>query len=74
VNVQVRLHGSLADRLRGGFGRVSLPDDATVEHILGALDLPKLMCVYIVNGGAAKRSASLRDGDRVEVYPPVAGG
>lgn len=74
MEIEVRLRGAFIDRLPNGRGSVELPDGAAVEEILKTLELPGLQCVYVVNGGPVKRGTPLRQGDRVEIYPPTAGG
>lgn len=73
VRVEVRLKGSLADRFPDGRTEVEVAEGATVEALVGALGLPRASYVFAVNG-AAVRGHALRDGDRVQIYPPMAGG
>ena len=47
---------------------------AAVEALIEALDLPRSSYIFVVNGATAVRGAPLRDGDRVQVIPPMAGG
>ncbi len=64
-------------RVRGGPGEpttVELEDGATVGAVLAHLGLPAAISVCTVNGAVASRTQRLRDGDRVEVHPPLAGG
>jgi sulfur carrier protein ThiS len=74
VRVDVRLRGSLADRLPGGTGSVDLPDGARADELLAAVGLPTMPCVFVVNGAATDGRRLLANGDRVEVHPPMAGG
>ncbi|MGZ8572086.1 MAG: MoaD/ThiS family protein [Actinomycetota bacterium] len=74
VNVEVSLRGALAERLPGGRGTVELPDGATVDVLREALGLPAIHCIYVVNGVAVERGAPVTDGDRVQIFPPAAGG
>ena len=74
VKIDVALKGALAERLPGGRGTVELPDGATVDILREALGLSTLHCIYVLNGVAVDRSASIVDGDRVQIFPPVAGG
>jgi sulfur carrier protein ThiS len=74
TQVHVTLKGPLAERLPGGGGEMDVPEPATVEALQRILDLPPRVCVVIVNGAAAKASTPLADGDRVQVFPPMAGG
>lgn len=74
IRVVVTLKGALADRLPGGRGEVDVPEPATVEALTGLLGLPPRICVVVVNGAAAEPGTLLADGDRVQVFPPMAGG
>ena len=74
IRVEVTLKGTLADRVPGGRTVLELPVGAPAEAILAAVGLPVAPCVYAINGVAEKGSAPLYDGDRVVVYPPMAGG
>ena len=74
LRVEVTLKGALADRVPGGRAALELPAGALAEAILTAFDLPVAPCIYAINGAAATGTAPLHDGDRVVVYPPMAGG
>ena len=49
-------------------------EGAAVEVLIEALDLPRASYIFAVNGATALRGLALHDGDRVQVYPPMAGG
>jgi sulfur carrier protein ThiS len=72
--IQLRLRGGLATRLPGGRGPIDLPDDATVDRILERFGISRVACICIRNGAAVPTGTPLRDGDRVEIIPPMAGG
>jgi sulfur carrier protein ThiS len=74
VRIHVTLKGSLADRLPGGRGELDVAEGSTVEAVFEGLDVPGRQCVVVVNGAAVKADAVLRAGDRLQVFPPVAGG
>jgi molybdopterin converting factor small subunit len=74
VKVEVVLKGALAERLPGGRGTVELPDGATVDVLREALGLLAIHCIYVVNGVAVERGAPVSSGDRVQIFPPAAGG
>lgn len=74
MRVHVTLKGTLADRLPGGSGEVEVPDGSTVGRVSDRLGLPGRHCVFVVNGQAVKPDAVLRDGDRLQAFPPMAGG
>ncbi|MFZ5852086.1 MAG: hypothetical protein ACOYY2_11940 [Actinomycetota bacterium] len=73
MRVTVTAKGHVADRLPGPV-EVELPDGAGPGEAARAAGLPALSYVYVVNGTALARGARLRDGDRLWLYPPSAGG
>ena len=82
MNVQVKLYGALRRyRPAGAPGEahtpcaVALPPVATVETLLAQLNIPDgLASAAAVNDEAVETDHSLRDGDRVSLFPPSAGG
>ena len=74
MRVHVTLKGSLADRLPGGRGELDVAEGSTVAAVFERLDVPGRQCVVVVNGTAVKAATVLREGDRLQVFPPVAGG
>lgn len=74
VKVEIALKGALAERLPGGRGTVELPDGATVDVLREALGLSAIHCIYVINGAAVERNAPVSSGDRVQIFPPAAGG
>ncbi|MBC7266741.1 MAG: MoaD/ThiS family protein [Coriobacteriia bacterium] len=53
---------------------IDLPDGTTVGQVIAMLGLPDEPRVVFVNGRHAPDDHVLRDGDRLAVFPPVAGG
>ncbi len=54
---------------------LELPDGTTVGELLNHLGLPQdAVKVVFVNGRHAEFEQVLADGDRVGIFPPVAGG
>jgi molybdopterin converting factor small subunit len=88
VTVYLRLFGEFreylpegtATRAAGGGGRASieLPEGATVFTLVDQLGLPyeaeEGVLVAAVNDEVADLKASLREGDVVSMFPPLAGG
>ncbi len=74
MRVHVTLKGALADRLPDGRGEVEVPDGSTVGDLAQRLGLPGRHCVFVVNGQTVKADALLTDGDRLQAFPPMAGG
>lgn len=55
--------------------RIQLEENATVSTLLKLLNLPeKTEKMIFLNGIRAKEDASLKNGDRVGIFPLVAGG
>lgn len=75
--VEVVLKGTLVRQvpdLADGRGPVELVDDATLATLLERLGLPTAPYVAVVDGTAVRGAVPLRDGARVELHPPMAGG
>lgn len=79
MRVRVQLFASLGryapESGLEGFQEVDLGDGATVQDLLSRLRVPReAIKLVFVNGVHAKPETVLRHGDRVGVFPPVAGG
>jgi sulfur carrier protein ThiS len=77
VIIEVVLRGMLAQQVQqlpDGRGVVELADDATLETLRHELGLPTAPYIAVVDGTAVRGAAPLRDGARVELHPPMAGG
>ncbi len=79
ITVQAKLFATLRrqypDLEIGEAMPVELPDDATVQHLLDKLDLPREQVkIIFVNGIIKREKASLSDGDEIGIFPPVGGG
>lgn len=75
--VDVVLKGTLADRVTlapGGRCQVDLSEGATLATLLMTLELPTAPYIAVIDGTAVRGAAALRDGARVEIHPPMAGG
>lgn len=53
---------------------IELTDGASVADVIGLLGLPDQPRVVFVNGRHAAEDRLLADGDRLAIFPPVAGG
>ncbi len=51
-----------------------LEPGATVADVIVALGLPDQPRIVFIGGRHAEESAELHEGDRVAIFPPVAGG
>jgi sulfur carrier protein ThiS len=78
VRVEVHLHAGLVrfapEPARASYKR-EFPDGARVADVLASFDLPAERRVIVgVDGEAAKPEDVLRDGSRIDLVPPIAGG
>ncbi len=74
ARIAVRLKGALAGRFPGGRTTVEVEAGERVGRLVELLDLPRSSYIFVVNGAAVGPAHPMRDGDRVDVYPPMAGG
>lgn len=79
VRVEVQLHATLASFLppsgRDGAAILDLDDGVTVADVVGRLGIPAdLSRIVLVNGHDVEDTTGLRDGDVVDIFPPLAGG
>ncbi len=77
IEVEVRLFGNLREKAPGSGepSLLTLPEGATVDDLLNHLEIPRQLSKLIfVNGVRSDTSTRLKQGDRVGIFPPVAGG
>ena len=79
MNVDVALFAYLADYQPDGLGgraprAFTLKEDATIASVIESLGLPDEPRIVFVNGKHAEEPDVLREGDRLAIFPPVAGG
>ena len=79
IHVAVRLHAVLRRHHPGPNAHqpfeVEMASGSNVSALIPALKLPpELVWVASVNGEAVEMDQLLHDGDRVSLFPPVAGG
>jgi sulfur carrier protein ThiS len=79
ITVEVRLYATLLKyRPRLGIGEpllTTLDDRARLRNLLDELKIPrKDIAVVFVNGKWAEEEYVLRNGDRIAIFPPIAGG
>ena len=79
IEVTVRLYGSLKEYLQGDEADIpmiiKLRNETTLEKLLESLTIPvEEVVVTLVNSSAVGKSHSLKDGDVVDVFPPLIGG
>jgi len=79
MNIEVRLFADLRDYLPPGSDRFSCQleadDGARVEDVLNLLNIsnsmPKIILINSIHGN---QEETLKDGDVISVFPPIAGG
>ncbi len=79
MKIKVRLFANLRDYLPPGSDRFSCQfatdDGSRVEDILNELKIPdELPKIILLNGVHSNREESLKDGDVISIFPPIAGG
>ena len=79
MNVDLALFASLSQFQPDGQGgrharTIELAHGTTIEDVIASLGLPDQPRVVFVNNRHAEECAPLNDGDRLAIFPPVAGG
>jgi sulfur carrier protein ThiS len=79
MKVEVVLFAHLADFQPDGKGgrhsrTFDLAEGTTIADVIAMLGLPDEPRVIFVNNRHAEEAAVLHDGDRLAIFPPVAGG
>ncbi|MBI5252510.1 MAG: MoaD/ThiS family protein [Desulfomonile tiedjei] len=79
MELSVRLYGTLRERFpsycHSEGQRVVLPDNATVEDLLGALGIARSdVLVVSTNGRILKADDTIRSGDGVNIFQSILGG
>ncbi len=79
MQIEVKLFATLRDYLPEGSGRFSykmeIDHHTRVQDVLAKLKIPEEMPkIILVNGIHGKKDQTLKDGDVLSVFPPVAGG
>jgi molybdopterin converting factor small subunit len=79
MQIELVLIASLEDYYPGGGGRsgsrlLDILDRSDVAGVVALLALPDVPRAVFVNGRRAAEDVVLGDGDRLAIFPPVAGG
>lgn len=79
MKVEVRLFATLARYLpepsESGSATVEIPEGSTARQLVSVLGIPAgIPVVILVNGQDATPDQTLRDGDTLTLFPPLAGG
>lgn len=78
MRIELALFASLTAFYPGGGERgaraLEVEDGTTVIDVIEDLGLPDAPRIIFVNNRGADEETVLRDGDRLAVFPPIAGG
>ena len=79
MEIEVKLFATLRDYLPKGSSRFSckmeIDGHTRVNDILSRLKIPEeIPKILLVNGIHAKKDQTLKEGDVLSIFPPVAGG
>ena len=80
MKIELKLYASLARFMpdqKGGSASsvIDVGEGTTISELLEALRVPaNAVKLIFLNGVHAKRDQVLKEGDRVGIFPPVAGG
>ncbi len=79
MKVDIALFAFLADYQPDGEGgrharTFDVPEGTTIADMIVTLGLPDQPRIVFVNNRHAPESAELHDGDRLAIFPPIAGG
>jgi sulfur-carrier protein len=79
MNVDVALFASLSQFQPDGLGGTrarsfDLTEGTTIAQVIDSLGLPEQPRVVFVNSRHADEDSALQEGDRLAIFPPVAGG
>ncbi|MBD3171671.1 MoaD/ThiS family protein [Candidatus Bathyarchaeota archaeon] len=76
MKITVKTYASLREYTDGeGTVSMELDDEACVGDVLRKLGIPRdEVKILMLNGRRVKLGAQMGDGDRLAVFPPIAGG
>jgi sulfur carrier protein ThiS len=79
MKIEMNLYASLSryapDRSSGKRFVMEITEGTKIRDLLAQMKLPKeAVKIIFLNGVHASADATLRDGDRLGIFPPVAGG
>ena len=79
MKIELNLYASLAeylpDKARGNPNTIELSEGTTIRQLIEQLHIPlDAPRIIFLNGVHAPLDALLKDGDRLGMFPPLAGG
>lgn len=74
MEIEVRLFADLRESPIPA-GKINLEDKATLGELMAKIGVsPSKVAISLVNGRHAQPDHQLSNGDRVAIFPPIAGG
>lgn len=79
MKIEFVIYASLTQFVSGSVAgkplSLEIPDNATVNHVLNKMAIPSDMgLILLINGRSGTKDLQLSEGDRLAVFPPIAGG
>ncbi|MCX5871731.1 MAG: MoaD/ThiS family protein [Deltaproteobacteria bacterium] len=79
MKIEFVLYASLTQFVSGSVAgkpiTLEIPDKATVNHVLHMMAIPSDMAlILLINGRSGTKEHELSEGDRLAIFPPIAGG
>lgn len=79
MKIEFVIYASLTQFVSGSVAgkplSLEIPDNATVTHVLNKMAIPSDMgLILLINGRSGTKDLQLSEGDRLAVFPPIAGG
>ena len=74
-SIQIKLYATLKKLMPDTADTYPITAGTTVQDIVGRLDIPlKQAKLIFINSKKGALSSTLKDGDRLGIFPPVGGG
>lgn len=74
MKIIVKLFANLRD-FGPKYQEIEIPDNFTLKELIDSLGIPEnYPMIKLINGDFADINQSLKDGDTVSLFPPIAGG
>jgi molybdopterin converting factor small subunit len=77
MKIEVRLYANLRayGPTKGSVSFLDVPENCLIEELLESLRIPDdVEKIVLINGRQAAEDSRLREGDKVVLFPPAAGG
>ncbi len=75
IHIQIKLFATFLDKLPADADHFPVRTGMTVVKLMDLIGIdPKEAKLVFINGRKAEPTATLREGDRIGLFPPVGGG